>query len=675
MSQRIRQLSEQVANQIAAGEVVERPASVVKELLDNALDAGARRVRVEVEGGGAELVRVIDDGLGMSREDAPLSLDRHATSKLWTAEDLQTVATLGFRGEALPSIASVSRFSLTTRPAGQDTATRVRVEGGGPRSVEEVGAPVGTTMEVRDLFFNVPARRKFLKRASTELGHISETVTRAALVRPELSISLRSSGRMIIDVPADAGGDPRGRLSRVLGAKLAEALYPIPGQAPGPVTVRGFVSAPGESQRTSRGLYVFVNGRFVRDRTIQHAIQDGYRSLLEKGRYPSVLLSIQLDPSLVDVNVHPQKTEVRFTDTQLVHRAVSAALSTALSAQPWLPAELPGRVAPPSGAGLGGARYVGQTVGAGSPWRRSWSGEPKDPALAGASVAREPPAAEDPRARAEAGLAEAEARWRAEARRAADLDAQSGLQGRGSASIGAPTEWGAEPGPEERGLGAQRAEEQGAERALSEEGAPPAPELGLARPGPFAQLKPVGQLLGTYLVCEGPEGMVLIDQHAAHERVVYARLRAQAAEARVQVQPLLMPLRVELDPRRGATAEAEAEVLAALGLELEPFGGQTWLIKSTPALLGPSGPEQLLFDLLDRLAEGGTSGAEDKLDALCARAACHAAVRAQDKLTNEEVKALLTSMDETALSAHCPHGRPVFVRWSAAELARLFHRS
>ncbi len=331
---RVHRLEEAVANQIAAGEVVERPASVVKELIENALDAGATRIEVDIEGGGVELLRVQDDGLGMSKEDAVLALERHATSKLKTAEDLVHVSTLGFRGEALPSIASISRFELSTREQSSDEGTLVEVLGGKLGAVRAVGMPVGTRVQVSDLFFNVPARRKFLKRPETEVSHIVDAVERLALAHTGVSVRLRSAGRTLLDVPRSTLGERLARLERILGSELAAELVALPESRPSaPVKVSGFVARPARSERSMRRLYTFVNGRFVRDRTIQHAIQNVYRGHLPSGRFPVAVLHLEVDPALVDVNVHPQKTEVRFSDTSVVHRVVSGSVHAALAAE------------------------------------------------------------------------------------------------------------------------------------------------------------------------------------------------------------------------------------------------------------------------------------------------------------------------------------------------------
>ncbi len=646
---RIRQLDEATANQIAAGEVVERPASVVKELLENSVDAGATRIALDVEEGGTQRIRVTDDGQGMGPEDAKLSLQRHATSKIRSVHDLLTVCTMGFRGEALPSIASVSRFTLTTRPADQEEGFRVIVEGGHLRSEEAVGAAVGTTVEVEDLFFNVPARKKFLKRPATELSHIQDAVVRLTLAHPRIAFRLKHGDRVLIDAPPMAPQDPKGRLARVLGRKLADGLYAIPAGPEGPVQVSGYAAQPTVSERTTRGQFVFVNGRFVRDRTIQHAIQEGYRTLMEKGRYPVVILDLRVDPATFDVNVHPQKIEVRFAQTGDVHRAVTSALRRTLLDQPWLQsgqyAVEVARSATP-GTNLGVDRGVGRDVGRGVDLGVDLGVEPSSRG-SGSSTGSSMESSTRPPTRSPSLGGAALVRDR-------DDKGLSAFVGRPVIrvpSVPSPRPASADP---ERGL----FQAQPAAR------------------GRFSRLTPIGQVLGTYLVCEGDGEMVVIDQHAAHERIAFQRMREQQQRARVTSQPLLMPIPLELDARRAETAERYGDRFGALGFELAPFGGRTWLVKATPTALAGADIERLVLDLLDELASFETTSAfEDQVDALLSCAACHRVVRAGDRLTPEEIRALLVQMDEIDFGAHCPHGRPVFVEWSSADLARLFHRT
>lgn len=705
---RVARLPDTVINQIAAGEVVERPASVVKELLENALDAEATRVVVDITQGGLDRIRITDDGIGMSREDAELALERHATSKLRVLEDLDSLATLGFRGEALPSIASVSRFTLTTTERGALEGTQLVIEGGRLDRVGAVGAPPGTTMDVRDLFFNVPARRKFMKRPETESSHVHDVVVRLALARPHVSIKLIHNGRVVLDVPAATDDDPQGRLGRIFGHEVSAHLYPVVALE-GPVRVSGWCAAPELSERTTRGLYTFVNGRFVRDRTVQHAAQEGYRTLLERGRYPVVVLAIEVDPAEVDVNVHPQKTEVRFAQASDVHRAITQALTRTLAEQPWLGPRRGGAQAVLDEArergGGDGARAVLAEARAGGGWRE---GLGILASLTGAPLRDGPPDDAPGYGAALAGGGQArvshdQGRYAPGGGGSFAEGAGFGGAGFGGEAFGGPGFGGtgfdrasdtgglADPGRGRGGRGPARSEPRVTgsttaplfPRALWPEplaagpraggGVQEAPSRGLR----FGALEPVGQIHATYLVCEGEGGLVLIDQHAAHERIAFERMRCQRMAGGVEAQPLLVPLTLPLDEARAATARDHQAELLTLGFELEPFGGQTWAVKTVPTALGGADVARVLLDVLDELREldRGRTPVDDALAAALSCAACHTVVRAGDRLSKDEIRALLVQMDEIDFGAHCPHGRPVFVEWSARQLAAMFHRT
>lgn len=688
---RIVRLPDDVANQIAAGEVVERPASVVKELVENALDADARRVRVEVEGGGHDRITVTDDGHGMTEEDARLCLERHATSKITCAADLTTVRTLGFRGEAIPSIASVSRFTLVTRARGAAEGTELFVAGGKLERAHAAGAAEGTSIDVRDLFYNVPARKKFLKRPATEMSHITDALVRLALAHRDRAFTLIHNGRTVLDIPPEAPSDPVGRLRRILGKSVGAHLYPIPDDGmEWAIGVTGFVSSPEYTERTARGVYAFVNGRFVRDRTIQHAIQDAYRTLMERGRHPVVVLFITLDPERLDVNVHPQKTEVRFERTSDVHKAVSGTLRRALTAQPWLRRGAAGADAPGEGGGggIGGDRRIGGggdpgfggggiggDRGGGGGGGTSGGGVGGERGFRGGGIGGD-------RGIGGGGIGGG--------RGARDAYGDDDAPGRGAGEGGGRALGGGSLAFDGPGRGAASANEHAArlmrafgaanEERLRPEVRAPSLERDLYGTRPdavhFGALEPVGQVLSTYLVCQGPDRMVIIDQHAAHERIAFETMRRQHAEAAVAVQPLLVPLSLELDPARAAIAEAASERLAELGVQLEPFGGSTWVVKSYPVALGAAKLERLVLDLLDELKDvDQTTPFEERLQALLSCAACHTVVRAGDRLTRPEITALLEQMDRIDFGAHCPHGRPVFVEYSAATLAKMFHRT
>jgi DNA mismatch repair protein MutL len=607
----IRVLPAGLVNQIAAGEVVERPASVVKELCENALDAGAHAIAVDIEEGGLALVRVVDDGTGMDHDDALLALERHATSKLRDADGLATIATMGFRGEAVPAIASVSRLRLDTSPGEDGAGTRVVVEGGALIETSPVGRPRGTTVEVRDLFFNTPARRKFMRAPATEAGHVSEAMTRLALARADVGFTLRSGSRVLLSSRA---GEPLSeRAAQALGRDAARHLVAVDGVR-GQVRVHGVVTSPDHSQATSRSLYLFVNGRYFRDRSAAHAVLRAYAGVLPAGRHPGGVLFVELPLGGVDVNVHPQKLEVRFAEARAVQDAVHHAVAGALRTAPWL-----GRAGGLSG-GLGAA---------------------------------------SPRSGGSASLAAGAGGGGPQAALAAE-EAASVLSW--ARAIHPPSESGAllpfPPAPAD----GSRPLEFGA----GVEGEP-------ARPlGYFGSLRYLGQHARTYLLCEAPGGaLVIIDQHASHERLLFHRLREAQRLRQLAVQPFLVPQVVTLPGSLARTLEAHLAELAALGLDLEPFGGDAFAVKGAPALLGGLELPGLLGDLaqqLEQLERG--SAVDEALHHLAATMACHAAVRANQVLTGPEARALLDGLDAIDFKARCPHGRPVVFELPLAELEK-----
>lgn len=585
---RVRPLPDALIDQIAAGEVVERPASVVKELVENALDAGATRLRVEVRAGGADFVGVTDDGSGMTPEDARLALERHATSKLARAEDLQRIATYGFRGEALPAIAAVSSLRLRTRTAAAPEALELRLEHGRLTESRAASGPVGTRVEVADLFGSVPARRKFLKKPTTEWSHVSDWLSRAALALPGVHFEIHRDDRPALAWPASSDG--LDRIAAVLGEHTAEALVAVE-HAEGPFSVEGFVSRPDVHRPTLAGVYLFVNGRPVRDRTMQHALVEVYRDWLPRGRFPSAVLFLTAPLELVDVNVHPAKWEVRFAEPRAVHGAVRHAVRAAIGARAWV--------------GEGGAR----------------------------------PAAADPQAASAPGFRPA-------------TDTGDWIFAERSAPAGATL-----PG-------------------LAVADAEPGARLR------FADLHLLGQLLATYLVLEGKDRLLLVDQHAAHERVLYERLRAEWQAGRVESQGLLAPLAVALEPARLAALHEAAAPLAALGFDLEEFGEDAAIVRAIPALLSERDPAGLVRDLADELraseapAEALAPEARslEAADRLFAQLACHAARRKGDALAVGEQRALLDALDAIPWAPTCPHGRPVAVPLDRDEIERRFAR-
>jgi DNA mismatch repair protein MutL len=623
----IRVLPPELADQIAAGEVVERPASVVKELVENALDAGARRIDIEVEGGGRRLMRVVDDGWGMPPDDARLALKRHATSKLAAADDLWGLATFGFRGEALPSIAAVSRLTLLSRPRGDETGYRLTVEAGVETDAREAGVPEGTQVEVRDLFFNTPARAKFLKSESTEEANVYEAVLRLGLAHPEVHLRLRVKGALRLDLPPHR--DLAERVRAALARRGAGALHEAVGEEGGH-RVRAFLAEPDAATTTARSTYLFVQGRAergrsagraVRDRSLLHALAQGYGPLIEKGRYPLAALFLEVPGGDLDVNVHPQKLEVRFARPQEVYAAVRHVVSAAIGRAPWLPS---------GGASAGRAQPV-----------RTFTlppvhGSASAPAGGGGSWTRTSQAALPLRARD------------------------------GGDEAPAPGPLSFEPSAPEP---ARAADVVG---ALPFEGAVPF----------FAGLSYIGQLHRTYLVCESPGSspeLILIDQHAAHERVAYARLVAAHGRREVRRQRLLFPLPIEVDDEASAAVvdgAAKATLLSGLGFEVERAGARVVRVRAVPEMLKDADPKPLLRELLAGLADGAPAAETlEGVEHALATMACHSVVRAGDVLGRSEAVGLLSQLDGVDLRSHCPHGRPVMLRLPMSEIERRFGRT
>jgi DNA mismatch repair protein MutL len=628
LAPRIRVLPPALADQIAAGEVVERPASVVKELCENAIDAGATRVDVEVEGGGRRLVKVVDDGGGMTPEEARLAVKRHATSKITSADDLWGLGTFGFRGEALPSIAAVSKLTVRTRMPDVPAGFRLTLEAGVETEAGEVGMPPGTQMEVRELFFNTPARQKFLKSEATETGNISEAILRLALAHPEVHFRLRANGRPTLDLPPHVAMAERVRAA--LARRGAGVLHEAAGEEGG-CQVRAFLASPEEAASTPRSTFLFVGRRFVRDRSLLHALTMGYGELLEKGRYPLSALFVDVPGQELDINVHPQKLEVRFARAQEVYAAVRHVVGEAVAKAPWLsaPPAAPVRAytLPPSG------------------WKlRAPAGEPLRLNLGGASVARD-----------------------------ADVDSRQSTVD----SFGVDERSVDRAAPDRPLLGRET------DAVTSGPSTPPPVDSGQSTVDSrlstfFSALTYIGQLDRTYLVCEGQGELILLDQHAAHERVAFQRLRTAHRQRSIARQRLLFPIPIEVDEQAAEAARApEAEaVLSGLGFDLEPFGAGTVLLRAVPELLKDVDPKPLLLDVLHKLAEGlRPELADDSLDHIFATMACHSVVRAGDVLGREQALSLLGQLDAVDLRSHCPHGRPVLLRMSLAEIERRFGRT
>ena len=584
-----------LANQIAAGEVVERPAAAVKELVENALDAGAARIVITIEFGGKRLIRVEDDGEGMTAADAALAVERHATSKIARAEDLAAIATLGFRGEALPSIASVSRLRLRTRARDAGEGVEVRVEGGAAAEVAPAGTPPGTVVEVRDLFYNVPARRKFLKSDGAESGHISRAITQLALGFHEIGFTLVSGPRTLVDCAPAAS--PAERFQQIYGERAD--LVEVRKEAAG-IRLTGFAAALAGEAPANGPQHLFVNRRAVRDKTVAHAIGEAYSRATIKVRRPEAHLFLEMPPERVDVNVHPAKTEVRFLEQSLVHEVVRRALGEALGQEvvPQVPLEQPAPVAPePRAQSIPG---VLGGLGAASRW-----GPVTD-------VFRRPPPGEDSRDLVREGRAP----------EAAEPPASGDLSAMGT--------------------------------------------------GP---LIPLGQCRDTFIVAVDNDGIVIIDQHVAHERILFEQVMRRLTEGPVQSQRLLDPLVITLPPAGRAALETHSADLTRLGFEIAPFGGDSVQVAAVPSVLDRAESESAIRALAEDLEglERGT-GAAAALGRIAATTACHAAVKANDRLTMEKMSWLLRELRRTAYSTVCPHGRPVLLRLSRQELEKRFER-
>lgn len=624
----IRPLPEILINQIAAGEVVERPASVVKELVENAIDAGASRVDIDLEEGGVRLIRIRDNGSGIAPEQLPLAVSRHATSKIADLDDLESVATLGFRGEALPSIASVSRFTLSSRRAHDEHGSALQIEGGKIGEVTPRAHAPGTTVEVRELFYNVPARRKFLRAERTELGHIEEWLRSLALARPDVELRVSHNGKASRRYkPGDLYSDAR--LAETLGEDFANQAVRVDHSGAG-LRLHGWIAQPHYSRASADQQYLYVNGRSVRDRSVAHAVKMAYGDVLYHGRQPAYVLFLELDPTRVDVNVHPAKHEVRFRDSRLVHDFVYRTLKDALA---------------DTRAGMSV-----QDIGAGS----------AHPVDAGAAPM----------------LSSAGASGFGSVRGAAPGAGSSG--GGGGFSGWRP----------QQPLGLQVADAPAAYAALyaapagAERGAalPPMPtENGLPVTSADAGVPPLGyaiaQLHGIYILAENAEGLIVVDMHAAHERIGYERLKNAHDGIGLQSQPLLVPITLAVGEREADTAENESETLAALGFEVTRAGPGALHVRSIPALLAHAEPEGLLRDVLTDLREHGQSRrVASARDELLSTMACHGAVRANRRLTVPEMNALLRDMEITERSGQCNHGRPTWARFSLAEIDRWFLR-
>jgi DNA mismatch repair protein MutL len=616
----IRQLSASVINKIAAGEVIERPASVVKELLENSVDAGATRIDVLIEAGGTELVRVADNGHGIAPEQLTLAVASHATSKIRDADDLFRVDTLGFRGEALASIGEVSRLTLRSRTTEATAGAELEVSGGRLSDVAVCGCPVGTTIEIRDLFYNTPVRRKFMRTTQTEMGHAGEAMARLALAHPHVHFTLQHNKRQIHDLPPTE--DLRGRVAALFGTDLAEGLIHVD-STDGPVRLHGFVASPSHSRGNTKMQYLLLNGRFIRDRSLQHALGEAYRGLLLSGRFPIAFLHLEIPPDAVDVNVHPTKMEVRFQDGGRIYSQLLGTLRTK-----FLSTDLTARVESgdhSSVAGSNDAQRTAQLKNELVQWAKG--SLPEAPTrqekfdLAPREVRRQP-----------LDLTQLGQRW-------------------------SPPATSQPPNSGYRAAAPSSGEE------LPED--PPA----------LAEAARAIQAHNRYLITESDDGVLVIDQHALHERILYEMLREKVLAGGLDTQKLLVPEPVDLSPEEAAAILESRELLAELGMQVEAFGGDTVLVSSYPAMLANISPSALIRELAEMLTSGGkVPERRDLIDEVLHMISCKAAIKAGDRLTSQEVTALLEQRHLVQDSHHCPHGRPTALVFSREELDRQFLR-
>ncbi len=631
----IKRLPQRLANQIAAGEVVERPASVAKELLENAIDAGATRIDVEVEAAGTRLIRIRDNGRGMEEADLPLALDRHATSKIYSLEDLESVGSLGFRGEALASIGSVSHLAITSAMEGQQGHTASCAGREMDVTVKPAAHPTGTTVEVRDLFFNTPARRKFLRTERTEFNHLDDVVKRIALSRFDVAFSLRHNGRQLQDLRRCTDeADRLRRVASLCGPEFVQHAVAIEREAGG-LRLHGWVAEPTFSRSQADLQHFFVNGRYIRDKLIAHAVRQAFADVLYHGRHPAFVLYLELEPADVDVNVHPTKHEVRFRDGRSVHSFLYSTLHKALA--DIRPAESPAGYDAPTPASSPAGRLdllTGELI-----HQREMGLLDRGGDSAGASAA------------AASGAA-----------------VQGGFVGNFASATPASGEvlgsyqrlYGTNPGPS--GIADGSGAPAGLPEGVDGETVPP---LGYA----------IAQLHGIYILSETREGLILVDMHAAHERITYERLKAARDEQGIRTQPLLVPQALAVSAREAALVEEHAELFQRLGLQIAVTGEESLMIREIPVSLQEADVEQLLRDVLADLLEYGTSERIARHeDELLSTMACHGSVRANRRLTIPEMNALLRDMEITERSGQCNHGRPTWIALSLAELDRLFLR-
>ena len=651
MKNPIRQLSASVINKIAAGEVIERPASVVKELIENSVDSGATQIELAIEKGGIEMIRVTDNGSGIAKDQLPLAVTSHATSKIVDADDLFRVGTFGFRGEALASIAEISQTIIRSRTQEDDCGYELAINGGNHEPIEPVGAPVGTTIEVRQLFYNTPVRQKFLKTPGTEKGHIAEAFTRVALAHPEIAMTMWHNGKVQHQLPATDSW--RERIEAFFGPEIANNLISVDNEV-GDVKVSGFVVDPAVSRANNRMQYLFLNGRYIRDRSLQHALSESYRGLLMVGRFPVCFLRLAMPFKLVDVNVHPAKLEVRFQNggqiySQLLGTVRNRFLTTDLTSKAQLtrPADefkpFPGGTSTAVGAAAIADENQSQISFSKQSSSIDWTQAPRNPFPAPAM----PAFPGTPTHSAIGGTP------------SGALSAGGG----GTATHNAAPSPGPMVGPDSDNPFAFPGQE--FQRADA---------MHAVRPAPTQTLTAL-QVHNTYLISESDEGMLVIDQHALHERVIYEQIRDKILDGKLESQKLLVPEPVHLPPAEAALVLEHAEVLAKIGVDVESFGGDTVLVTAYPAMLAKQNPAEILRNIVDQLVDGKKQlDSRDLIDELLHMISCKAAVKAGDKLAPEEITALLEHRELCQDAHHCPHGRPTSLVFTREELDKRFKR-
>ena len=598
----IKILPEILSNKIAAGEVVERPSSIVKELVENALDANSSIIVIEIEQGGRSLIRVSDNGIGMNHDDALLSLERYGTSKIFTDQDLFSIGTLGFRGEALPSIASISKFFLVTCDKTTRVGTKIYLEGGKIKKVSETGAPVGTMITVKSIFFNTPARRKFLKSVNTEMGHIADTVASMALGWPDVQFKLYHNSNIVKSWPAAI--DPLDRVVDVLGKNIKNDLYKIDHES-NSISINGWISSSRITRTTSRGIYIYVNGRFVRDRILQHALFEGYRGRLIKGQFPVAVIFIKVAFDQVDVNVHPTKHTVRFAEQKKVHGTVAEAVSSAIDNAEnkiWDQVKTSGNNQP----------VISEPV---FKYNQALNNQPLQK---------------------EYFVSETSAVYN-------------------------------QLKQENRPLFEKKEDKIKFNQSLH--------QASIWDKKRFGNLRVIGQLHDTYIICESNEGLVIIDQHAAHERILFEQLKSRSTDSVKASQKLLIPETIDLGYQEADILKRLLPDLNDFGLEIEHFGENTFIIKSVPAIFKNRNIKPLIIEIVEKMANVGFSpGLESTIDQCLILMACHGAIRANQHLSDKQIYGLLDQLDKSSQPSYCPHGRPTWIRWTKASLEKSFKR-